>query len=174
MAAVIAAATMLGSCTSSSPATGHALRAEGPPAVGLLGLPKARIGETYRFAFPLFVNTSRTTVRITSFHLDNVPAGAQVTGYALYSMKETNGYILESRDSDRDTPGSPNPAKHPDHAGKPIAIKSHGDSGDYYAMVKVKVVGHITKHLSGCRVNYTQGGDQYTQTVQCEYALDMK
>ncbi|MGW0584305.1 hypothetical protein ACWD25_52360 [Streptomyces sp. NPDC002920] len=167
----------LGSCTSwtgSSPATGHALAADGPAAAGVLGVPDAKIGTTWRFAFPLFVNKSKTTVRITSVRLDNVPSGAKVEGYPLYSMKDTNGYILDSMEGDRNDSGSRDMTKEPNYAGKPIVIRSHKDSGDYYYMVKVKIVGRITKHLSGCRVNYTQGSDTYTQKVHCEYALDMK
>ncbi|MEU6199743.1 hypothetical protein [Streptomyces sp. NPDC047061] len=62
----------------------------------------------------------------------------------------------------------------PDHAGRPLVIRGHHDSGDYHAMVRVRIVGHIAEHLSGCRVNYTQGGNRYTQEVHCDYALDMK
>lgn len=172
--AAILAATILGSCTSASPASGNALKAAGPPALGILGFPHAQVGNTYRFAFPLLVNISKNTLRVTSWHLDNVPKGAKVTGYALYSMKDTNGYILDSRDGDPSTPSEPDMTKMPNYLGKPIVIRSHGDIGDYYAMVKVKVVGHIGKHLTGCRVSYTQGSEKYTQPVHCEYALDMK
>ena len=76
--------TMLGSCASpagSSPVTGHALTVAGPPSVGILGVPNAKIGSVWRFAFPLFVNNLKATVRITSVRLDNVPSGAQVEGY---------------------------------------------------------------------------------------------
>lgn len=172
--ATILAATILGSCTSASPASGNALKAAGPPAVGILGFPHAQVGKTYRFAFPLLVNISKNTLRVTSWRLDNVPKGAKVTGYALYSMKDTNGYILDSRDGDPSTPSEPDMTKMPNYLGKPIVIRSHGDTGDYYAMVKVKVVGHIRKHLTGCRVSYTQCSENYTQPVHCAYALDMK
>jgi len=171
------ATTLLTSCAgpaSSSPATGHALAAAGPPSVGILGVPNAKIGNVWRFAFPLFTNNSKTTVRITSVRLDNVPSGAQVEGYPVYSMKDTNGYILDSEEGDKNVSGSRDMTKMPNYAGKPIVIRSHQDSGDYYAMVKVKVVGRIKKHLSGCRVNYTQGSTKYTQKVHCEYALEMK
>ncbi|WP_369228006.1 hypothetical protein AB5J52_47935 [Streptomyces sp. R39] len=172
----VATAT-LGSCASSAgsaPATGHALTADGPPSAGVLGIPNAKIGTTWRFAFPLFVNDSKTTVRITSVRLDNVPAGAKIEGYPLYSMKDTNGYILGSLEGSKNTAGTRDMTKMPNYAGKPVVIRSHHDSGDYYFMAKVKIVGRITKHLSGCRVNYTQGSDKYTQKVRCEYALDMK
>ncbi|MFF6993313.1 hypothetical protein [Streptomyces sp. NPDC010273] len=77
-------------------------------------------------------------------------------------MKDTNRYILDS-EGDKDVPGSRDMTKMPNYAGKPIVIRSHQDSGDYYAMVKVKVVGRIKKHLSGCRVNYTQGSTKYSE-----------
>jgi hypothetical protein len=86
-------------------------------------------------------------------------------------MKDTDGYILDSEDGDinpRDM------TKMPNYAGKPVVIRGQNDSGDYYAMVQVKTVGHISQHLSGCRVNYTQEGKQYTQLLHCDYALDMK
>lgn len=171
------AATLLSSCgspASSAPATGHALTAAGPPASGVLGVPNAKVGSVWRFAFPLFSNNSKTTVRITSVRLDSIPSGAKVEGYPVYSMKDTNGYILDSMEGDKNVPGSRDMTKMPNYAGKPIVIRGHQDSGDYYAMVKVKIVGHIEKHLSGCRVNYTQGNSKYTQKVHCEYALDMK
>ncbi|MFC8520441.1 hypothetical protein [Streptomyces sp. NPDC057257] len=171
------ATAVLASCAStasSSPAAGHALAAAGPPSVGILGVPDAKIGTTWRFAFPLFVNNSKTTVHVTSVRLGNVPSGAVVKGYPLYSMKDTNGYILDSMEGDKNVPGSRDMTKMPDYAGKPIVIRSHQDSGDYYFMVRVKIVGRIHKHLSGCHVNYTQGGKKYTQKVHCEYALDMK
>ncbi|MEU0030816.1 hypothetical protein [Streptomyces sp. NPDC006335] len=166
--------TMLGSCASpasSSPVAGHALAAAGPPSVGILGVPNAKIGSVWRFAFPLFVNNSKMTVRITSVRLDNVTSGARVEGYPLYSMKDTKTYILDNLEGDK---GSKDMTKIPDHSGKPIVIRSHQDSGDYYFMVKIKIIGRIKKHLSGCRVNYTQGNRKYSQKVHCEYALDMK
>ncbi|MFD4501365.1 hypothetical protein [Streptomyces sp. NPDC058457] len=180
---VAVAAVVLGCCPSSTaatasmstpPATGDALTAAGPPAVGILGYPHAKIGTVWRFAFPLFVNNSGTTVRITSVRLDHVPSGAQVEGYPVYSMKDTNGYILDSLEGDTNAAGTRDMTTMPDYAGRPIVIRGHHDSGDYYAMVRVRIVGHIREHLSGCRVNYTQGGNRYTQEVRCEYALDMK
>ncbi|MER7187830.1 hypothetical protein ABT404_51670 [Streptomyces hyaluromycini] len=181
--AVAAVATVLGFGTSSTaatasmstpPATGNALTAAGPPAFGILGYPHARIGTVWRFAFPLFVNNSSMTVRITSVRLDHVPPGARVEGYPVYSAKDTNGYILDSMEGEKNVPGSRDMTTMPDYAGRPIVIRGHADSGDYYAMVRVRIVGHIGEHLSGCRVNYTQGGNRYTQEVRCEYALDMK
>ena len=160
--------------TSSAPAAGHALAAVGPPSVGILGVPDAKLGSVWRFAFPLFVNKSKSTVRITSVRLKGVPAGAQVEGYPLYSMKDTNGYILDSEEEDKNIAGSRDMTSMPDYAGKPVVIRSHQDGGDYYFMVKVRIVGRIKKHLSDCRVNYTQGSTEYTQKVRCEYALDMK
>jgi hypothetical protein len=181
--AVAVVATALGFGTSSTaatasmrtpPATGDALTATGPPAAGILGYPDARIGMVWRFAFPLFVNNSRTTVRITSVRLDHVPPGARVEGYPVYSMKDTDGYILDSLEGDKNAPGARDMTTMPNYAGKPLVIRGHQDSGDYYAMVRVRIVGHIGEHLGGCRVNYTQGGNRYTQEVHCEYALDMK
>ncbi|MEV6510071.1 hypothetical protein [Streptomyces sp. NPDC051642] len=160
--------------TRSGAPTGHALAAAGPPSVGILGVPDAKLGSVWRFAFPLFVNKSRTTVRITSVRLAYVPSGAQVEGYPLYSMKDTNGYILDSEEGERNIPGSRDMTTMPDYAGKPIVIRSHQDSGDYYFMVRVRIVGRIKTHLSDCRVNYIQGSIKYTQKVRCEYALDMK
>ncbi|MEU9452014.1 hypothetical protein [Streptomyces sp. NPDC048277] len=160
--------------TSSTPPPGHALTADGPPAFGILGVPDAKLGTTWRFAFPLFVNNSKTTVRITSVRLDDVPTGARIEGYPLYSMKDTDGYILDSLEGDKNAPGTRDMTTMPDYADKPLVIRGHQDSGDYYFMVTVRIVGHIKKHLTGCRVNYTQGSGKYTQNVRCEYALDMK
>jgi uncharacterized membrane protein len=79
--APILAATILGSCAIASPEMGNALKAAGPPALDTLGFPHAQVGKTYRFAFPLLVNISKNTLRVTSWHLDKVPKGAKVDAF---------------------------------------------------------------------------------------------
>jgi hypothetical protein len=75
MAAIIVAITSaLISGSGSSLASGHALKADGPPAFGTLGFPDAKVGKVYRFAFPLLVNSSGATVRVNSFELESVPS----------------------------------------------------------------------------------------------------
>ncbi len=153
------------------PQTGDALVGSGPPSEGVLGFPDAKVGSVYRFAFPLLENHSKSTLVVESIQLDHVPAGAKVLGYAVYTVDETNGYILDYQDGDGSR-GTPNMETMHSYAGQPITIRSHAVS-DSYGYVAIKVVGHITQQLTGCRVNYRQGSHYYTQELHCEYALDM-
>lgn len=169
---VIAGAVLsLSACVSSNAVQkGSAIRATGPQNVGVLGFPHAKIGETYRFAFPPFVNGTGTQLVVQSVKLTQVPAGARVVGYPVYSVDDTDGYILDSQDGIKDPRDM---ATMPNYAGKPITVKPHKRS-DYYAMVEVHVTGRIQRHLGGCQITYTQKNKKYRQTMRCDFALDMK
>jgi hypothetical protein len=152
-------------------AAGTAIRAGGPPASGILGIQDAQVGKAYRFAFPLMHNTSKQSISITGVSVEGIPKGISVLGYPVYSVKDTPGYLLGYRDDSHD--GEPNLDKYPNYAKHPFTIKA-GAISDKYAMVRVRITGKVTKHLTGCKVRYTQAGVKYQQTVHCEYALDMK
>lgn len=100
---------------------------------------------------------------VTSVQVDSVPAQVKILGYSVYSVKDTPGYLLNGPDSDF--------SKYPDYAKKPFTIKP-GSVSNYYANVRVKVIGKVAEHLQNCDINYTQGGHPYHQVLHCEYALD--
>ena len=57
-----------------------------------------------------------------------------------------------------------------DYSESGITIAAGSDS-DYFAMVRVKVVGPISQALSGCTYIYREDGQLYHQTFRCEYKL---
>ncbi|MGW3289005.1 hypothetical protein ACWDR3_30645 [Streptomyces sp. NPDC001002] len=138
--------------------------------MGVLGIPHAQIGKTYRFAFPPFVNGTDTTLVIEGVKLTQVPQGARVIDYPVYSVNDTDGYILDSQDALKDPRDM---TRMPNYASKPIAVKPHKRS-DFYAMVAVRVTARVQHHLGGCQINYSQKGKEYRQTLRCDFALDMK
>ena len=150
--------------------TGSALQAEGPQTDGVLGFPHARVGKTYRFAFPLFKNRSDAPIVIESVRLTQVPRGVRVIGYPIYSVDDTDGYILDNQD---DIASPRDMTKMPNYAGKSITVKPHKTS-DRYAMVQAHVIGRVQHHLGGCEVTYSQAGRKYRQNLRCDFALDMK
>ncbi|MFK0112570.1 hypothetical protein [Streptomyces sp. NPDC091217] len=149
---------------------GTALRASGPESMGVLGFPHAQVGQTYRFAFPPFVNGTGAKLVVEGVKLTKVPKGVKVIGYPVYSVNDTNGYIMGSQDG-RKYPRDM--TKMPNYAGKPITVGPHKKS-DRYAMVEARVIGRVQQHLGGCEVTYSQNGKRYRQTLRCEFALDMK
>jgi hypothetical protein len=155
----------------SGPSTGTALHAEGPPAMGVIGYPNAKVGEVYRFSFPLMRNKSKESVSVTQVKVVSVPTGVKVLSYLVYSVKDTPGYQPSSQDSDH-TDG-PDMDKYPNCAGHPFTIKP-GALSDKYAMVKIRTTGKVSKHIKNCEVDHEQGGQAYRQVLNCEFALDMK
>lgn len=138
--------------------------------MGVLGIPHAQIGKTYRFAFPPFVNGTDTTLVVEGVKLTQVPQGAKVLAYPVYSVNDTDGYILDSQDALKDPRDM---TKMPNYAGNPITVKPHKRS-DFYAMAEVHVTGRIQHHLGECQITYSQKGKKYRQTLRCDFALDMK
>lgn len=145
---------------------GHALTVFGPPAAGVIGFNRVQEGNTYRFAFPIPHNASSGPVVLTGVSIEHVPAGAQVLGYPIYSLKEVGAYPLSSDDSDSTDPMALPTKK--DYSASGITIAPRSDS-DYFAMVKVKVVGSVSQALSGCTYTYREGSQLYHQTFRCEY-----
>jgi len=168
----VGAVLLTSACSHTSDAvrTGTALQAKGPQTTGVLGFPHARVGKTYRFAFPLFMNRTDAPIVVESVRLAHIPRGVRVVGYPIYSVNDTDGYILDSQDGltyPRDM------TKMPNYAGKRITVKPHKTS-DRYAMVQAHVTGQVQHHLGGCEVTYSQAGKEYRQTLRCDFALDMK
>jgi hypothetical protein len=149
---------------SDGPATGRSLQGGGPPISGIIGFPHARQGKVYRFSFPLLKNVSTSPVSVTSVKVDSVPEQVKVLGYSVYSVKDTPGYLLNGLDSDF--------SKYPDYGKKPFVIQP-GSVSEYYANIKVQVIGKVTEHLQDCDIRYARGDRTYRQVLHCEYALDM-
>lgn len=171
VAVIAGGVLLLSACSHAHPAQeGTALRATGPQETGVLGFPHAQVGKTYRFAFPAFENGTAEKLVIKSVKLTHIPEGVKVTGYPVYSVNDTNGYILDSQDGlkyPRDM------TKMPNYAGKPITVRPH-EKSDRYAMAMVRVTGKVQQHLKGCEITYVQNKQKYRQTLSCEFALDMK
>lgn len=137
----------------------------------VIGYPNAKIGRNYRFAFPLLKNKSKESISITRFRVASVPPGVKVVGYPVYSVYHTSGHQLAYDDSSHE--GGPELDKTPNYAAHPYTIKP-GVLSDKYAMVHLHVTGKISQHIKGCEVYYTQDGRSYRQSLNCEFALDMK
>lgn len=139
--------------------------------MGTIGYPNAKVGEVYRFAFPLMRNTSKKSVSVTGVKVGSVPAGVKVLSYLVYSVHDTPGYQLSYQDSDHKD--GPDLDTYPNYAGRPFTIKP-GALSDKYAMVKIRTTAKVSRHLKNCEVDYQQDGKAYRQILDCEYALDMK
>jgi hypothetical protein len=159
----VAAIALLTMGCSSGLATGRSIQGDGPPVSGVLGFPHTKNGEIYRFSFPLLKNTSKSPLSVTSFRVKSIPPQVKVLGYSVFSTQDTPGYLLSGRDSTY--------SKYPDYAKKPFTIKP-GIESDYYANIRVRIIGKVLTHLKDCDVHYTQNGHSYHQVLHCEYALD--
>jgi len=171
--ALLAFATGCAGATGTERVTaGTALQAEGPGTSGSLGFSDVKVGDVYRMAFPLTRNTSKQAVSVTGVKLLNVPAGAKVLGYAVYSVKDTPGYQLGYQETAHPTAGDVDLDKYPNYAGHPYTIKP-GALSDKYAVVRLKVTAQVKAPISGCEADYTQAGQTYHQTLACKFGLDM-
>ena len=156
-----------GSTAGATP-VGQALTVFGPPASGAIGFNRVQQGNTYRFAFPIPHNTLADPIVLTGVRIEHVPAGGQVISYPIYSLNEVGAYPLSSDDSDPTDPMALSTKR--DFSATGITIAARSDS-DYFAMVKVKVVGPVSQALSGCTYYYRKGGERFHQTFRCEYQL---
>jgi len=170
--ALLALATGCAGSTGGGVTAGTALQAEGPGTSGSLGFSDVKVGDVYRMAFPLTRNTSKKPVSVTKVKLLNVPAGAKVLGYAVYSVKDTPGYRLGYQETAHPTAGDVDLDKYPNYAGHPYTIKP-GALSDKYAVVRLKVTAKVAAPISGCEADYTQAGQTYHQTLTCKFGLDM-
>ena len=174
-AVALATLTLAGTagCTTgaghSGPSKGTALTASGPITQGVMGVSDSTVGNIEGFAFPLLTNSSRNPVVVTGFTVTGIPGGVRVIGYPVYSESDTTQYRMaygfKPKDSDFDL------SKYPDYAGKKFTI-APGKQSNRYAMVKIEVTGPVKHHITGCVVHYTQSGQEFSQTVPCEFALD--
>jgi hypothetical protein len=147
---------------------GHDLTVYGPQSSGVIGFNQVHVGTTYRFAFPVPRNTSTRPVKLTGAAIDITPPGVQVVGYPIYSLKEVGNYLLNYDDSVTETRTPLLDKK--DYAASGVTIAPRSDS-DYFVMVAVKVVGPVTKVLSGCTFLYTVGSHKYRQSFPCQFQL---
>lgn len=147
---------------------GHDLAVYGPQSSGVIGFNRVRQGSTYRFAFPVPRNKSDQAVKLTGASIEQTPAGVQVLGYPIYSLKEVGDYLLNYDDSD---PGNALSLKaKKDYSAEGVTIAPGSDS-EFFVMVAVKVVGAVTQVLSGCSFDYTVGSRKYHQSFPCEFQL---
>jgi hypothetical protein len=130
-----------------------------------------RVGQTFGFAFPAMHNVSERRMTLERVGLVHVPAGVRIVKYKLLSIRETPGYLLDSR------PGSGDDSDYEKYRNydldSRITVRAHSLS-DYYPVVYIRVTGPlpITHRLSGCEYTYSQSGKTYQQTLPCTYSLD--
>jgi hypothetical protein len=116
----------------------------------------------------MFRNIGPGPVTIDSFSLDKAPQGVSVVGFSIFDLSDTGGLQLDYKDGGGI---SPDLTKIRNYTGQPIQVQPNQTS-TRYAMVSVKVATNIAATLSGCRVNYTLGGQKYTQVLRCEFNLN--
>jgi hypothetical protein len=134
-----------------------------------LSAPNAHVGNIDGFSFPLLQNNTKQPVTITGYRIAGVPAGIEVLGYSVFSVDDTPGYLMGY--SYKPAQHTPDLSKYPDYSGKPITINA-GQTSDRYIMAKVEITGTVVGSLTGCQLNYTQGSQAYTQTIDCTYGFN--
>ncbi|MDQ1391299.1 MAG: hypothetical protein QOF30_276 [Acidimicrobiaceae bacterium] len=122
------------------------------------------IGQTYRFSFPIFKNTSKSPIIVTSVRLVHVPADVQVLGYPEFTITSDSGYPLDQR---FDFPGS---APEPLSFSGPIVV-APGERSPHFFMVAVRLRQATRETMRGCAVAYTQRDTQFEQQMSCQFAL---
>ena len=147
---------------------GTALSAYGPQAAGTIGYTHVAPGKTYRFSFPVPQNKLDRPIELTGARVEQIPAGASLVDYELYSLKDVGDYPL--------TYDVTNSANTDDLLHKKnyihdrAIIPAHSDS-EYWAMVAIKVTGTVQQHLKGCVYRYVVGTKHYEQQFPCEFQL---
>lgn len=161
------AGVLLAGCAS----TGASALASGPY-IHTLGFSHPALSKTYRFAFPILHNTTGSGLHVTGVSVDSVASDVTVVGYSAYSRTKTGVLIASSIDGEAIIPGV--------RLDRPkwqvptrFVIQPHRDS-DAVPMVITRLKRFdksVHPIIQGCTVDYRQGGDTYSQTLPCEFAL---
>lgn len=125
-------------------------------------------GQVWDLAFPVLANHSDHTIHVTGFSVDRVPSGMKLLGYRVLNSRETHGILTTA------TPGDKDPkfdvTRFRDYSGRPITIPPK-QSSPYYGLVEVKLTGKVDHDLTGCTVRYRMAGQQYQQTLRCDFSF---
>jgi hypothetical protein len=123
--------------------------------------PGAQLG----FSFPVINNVDKEPVTLLGVKLVHVPQGVKVLRYALLSLHETDGQLLDSKPGDGEVDDY---ERFPNHLAERITFRAHTLSF-YYPVVTLKVTGPVNGSASGCEYRYKKGGRTYSQTLECKF-----
>jgi hypothetical protein len=133
----------------------------------VLGFPAKDVkpGAQLGFSFPVIKNLDKEPVTFLSAKLLHVPQGVEVVRYALLSVHETDGQILDSR---LGKGGDNDYVRFPNHIAEHPTVDAHTLS-PYYPVVVLKITGPVSGSASGCEYRYKKGGHTYAQTLECKF-----
>ncbi|MFE6932936.1 hypothetical protein ACFVDT_13055 [Streptomyces sp. NPDC057699] len=156
------------SCASQGEArVGNALSGDGTQSSGVVGTDHAKVGQIWWFAFPVVHNTSDNPISITGVSLRRVPKGIEVLKYGAYDRNDTEGLPLLALEGDS---AGPNFAKLKDYARRSVVVAG-GTESDIFYVVKLRILAPPVQSARYCRFSYKQGGQTYTQEIDCEVHL---
>ncbi|MFE5012282.1 hypothetical protein ACFRJ3_48350 [Streptomyces sp. NPDC056696] len=157
---------LLVSC-SASPSGGKALDAEGSQSSGTVGNTHAKVGQTWYFALPVPHNISGKSIEITGASVVDPPKGLKVLGYAAYNVNDTEGLPLLALGGESDTPDF---AHLKDYAKSEVKVSPKKQS-DIFFQAKIRITSPPRKNIEHCQFQYRQGGQEFTQILDCEMEL---
>jgi hypothetical protein len=131
-----------------------------------VGTEHAKVGETWWFALPVPTNTTSQPIEITDVAVLDVPHGIKVLKYGAYSKVDTEGIPLLVREGG----DAPDFSRLTNHIGKPVRVAPRAESDVFY-LAKLKITSPPQGSTRQCRFDYRQGGQAYTQTLDCEVEL---
>ncbi|WP_411119942.1 hypothetical protein [Streptomyces sp. 058-1L] len=146
---------------------GTALATEGTQSSGVVGTESAKVGEVWYFALPVPYNTSSQAIEITEVALKRIPAGIKVLEYGAYHLEDAGGLPLLADDGG---PHTPDFGKLKNYGLKPVKVKAGEESNIFY-LAKLKITAPPKETARWCRFDYRQGGQAYSQTMDCEVEL---
>jgi hypothetical protein len=90
----------------------------------------------------------------------------RVEKYALLSVNDSSGKILDSRPGDGDLTDY---ARFPNYPLSEHVVIKAGELSPFYPVVYLTITGRVRGHASGCRFTFRQDGVEYRQTLPCGF-----
>ncbi|WP_030788516.1 hypothetical protein [Streptomyces sp. NRRL S-920] len=170
MLALLAALALVG-CTSSTqvdaPRPGTALAADGAQSSGVVGNKHAHVGDVWYFALPVPNNTSANPIEITEVSVQHIPSGVKVLSYGAYDLEDTEGLPILTK---KNGPHTPDFEKLKNYAAEPVKVAARAESDIFY-LAEMRITAPPKDSARKCRFAYNQGGQAYTQALDCEVEL---
>ncbi|MFH9677774.1 hypothetical protein ACH4L5_36715 [Streptomyces sp. NPDC017405] len=132
-----------------------------------MGNEHARVGEIWYFALPVPYNTSSKPIEIKDVSVVHIPSGIRVLKYGAYNLNDTEGLPLLAKEGE---PFTPKFAKLKNYATQPVKVAARKENNIFY-LAKMKITAPPKDTARECRFEYEQGGQAYTQTLDCELEL---
>ncbi|MFF8655049.1 hypothetical protein [Streptomyces huasconensis] len=140
---------------------------DGAQSSGVVGNEHARVGDVWYFALPVPYNTSEKPIEITEVAVEHVPSGMKVLGYGAYDLEDTEGLPVLTK---KNGPHTPDFEKLKNYATEPVKVAA-GTESDIFYLAEVQIATPPKGSARQCRFAYQQGGQSYTQTLDCEVEL---